>query len=185
MSQRSVSKIKVVRLEAEDDRPPFDCGDDDLNEFFNKDSRQGSLQLLAVTYLVLREGQLVAFFSVSNDSIKKEEVGGTAFKRVVAQLTKSKRYSSQPAVKIGRLAVAKDAQGSGLGRNILDFIKAWFTIGNKTGCRFIVVDAYAQSIDFYQKNGFALLSGNDQKEKTRLMYFDLITVISSGEAGPV
>ena len=176
-----MSKIAVLRLDTDDERPSFDCGDDDLNEFFEKDSRQSSLELVAVTYLVQRDGRLAAFFSVSNDSIKKEEVGSTPFKRVVGQMPRPKRYSSQPAVKIGRLAVAKDAQGNGLGRSILDFIKAWFNIGNKTGCRFIVVDAYEQSIGFYHKNGFSFLSSKDQKEKTRLMYFDLIAVIRSGD----
>lgn len=172
-----MSKIAILRLGVDDERPPFDCGDDDLNEFFEKDSRKNCLELISVTYMVQRCGQLVAFFSVSNDSIKKEEIGREPFKRVVSHVPSQKRYSSQPAVKIGRLAVTKDAQGCGLGRLILDFIKGWFTIDNKTGCRFIIVDAYEQSIGFYQKNGFSFLSSKDKNERTRLMYFDLITVV--------
>lgn len=31
---------------------------------------------------------------------------------------------------------------------------AYFIIDNKTGCRFITVDAYRNAIPFYEKNGF-------------------------------
>ena len=71
----------------------------------------------------------------------------------------------------------------------MDFIKAWFIDdANKTGCRFIVVDAYNEAIpiSYYQKNGFDFLFSTEEQEKeymglnteealkTRLMYFDLI-----------
>lgn len=64
-----------------------------------------------------------------------------------------------------------------LGTALLDFIKVWFTQGNKTGCRFIIVDAYnkAHIIQFYQKNGFQFLIEEDSSDETRLMFFDLIT----------
>lgn len=48
--------------------------------------------------------------------------------------------------------------------------------GNKTGCRFIIVDAYQNAIPFYERNGFVMLSSRDINDETRLMYFDLITV---------
>lgn len=82
-----------------------------------------------------------------------------------------------PAVKIGRFATCRNMQCSGIGTEILDFVKFWFTTGNKTGCRFIIVDAYnkTRAISFYQKNGFDFLLQSDKKEETRLMYFDLIT----------
>lgn len=50
-----------------------------------------------------------------------------------------------PAILIGRLGVSSEYRGKGLniGSQILDFIKGWFrSFDNKTGCRFIVVDAY-------------------------------------------
>jgi len=80
-----------------------------------------------------------------------------------------------PAAKIGRLAVCERMIGNGLGTDLLDFMKGWFTKGNKTGCRFLVVDAYSSPkvINFYKRNDFDFLSNEDEKEKTRLMYFDL------------
>ncbi len=71
----------------------------------------------------------------------------------------------------------------------MDFIKSWFVDGtNKTGCRFIVVDAYntLNTLRYYSKNGFFELFSTEQQEKeffeltdqvklqTRLLYFDLI-----------
>lgn len=168
--------MQLVRLGAEDERPIFDCGDNDLNEYFNEDSRQSCQELTAVTYAVMQGDDTVAFFSVLNDSLKKEEVGRAPYKRVARPLPPAKQYSSLPAVKIGRLAVASKHQHLGIGCEIIDFIKAWFTMGNKTGCRFVIVDAYRDAIRFYQKNGFIFLSEKDKGEKTRLMYFDLITV---------
>jgi hypothetical protein len=80
-----------------------------------------------------------------------------------------------PAVKIGRFATCTGMQGKEIGTDILDYIKVWFTQGNKTGCRFIIVDAYnnPRTIKYYERNDIEFLV-NDVKETTRLMYFDLI-----------
>ncbi len=170
--------FQIRRLNPNDLRPKFDCADEDLNEFFVKDSIEICKQLLAVTYAVEQNSQLVAFFSISNDSIKKETVGRSAFKRVTNLVPHCKRYSSLPAVKIGRLATASSEQSKGIGSEILNFMKGWFTEGNKTGCRFIIVDANNNhaTIKFYEKNGFSFLSQKDESEKTRLLYFDLSTL---------
>lgn len=173
--------FKVKRLD-EKSRPPFDCGDDDLNDFFNTDSIKNDAELLSVTYAVEYENELVVFFSISNDSIRKQKLP----KDVIECIPKSKRYSSLPSVKIGRLATSKTRQSNGIGSAILNFIKGWFTEGNKTGCRFITVDAYnnKKTIDFYENNGFTLFDLKDEKVnevKTRLMYFDLITFARGNE----
>lgn len=169
---------KVVRLDPDHPRPAFDCADDDLNEFFHTDSRKSGEQLLSVTYIAQNEqGENLAFFSVSNDAIKKENLSGSRFKRLTKKVPHEKRYSSMPAVKIGRLATSSSFHRHGIGTELLDFVKYWFTHGNKTGCRFVIVDAYNKDkvTDFYQKNGFEFLLTDDASETTRLMYFDLIT----------
>ena len=50
-----------------------------------------------------------------------------------------------------------------------------FVCNNKTGCRFITVDAYnnPDTIDFYQRNEFDFLTPSDEQEDTRQMYYDL------------
>jgi len=66
-------------------------------------------------------------------------------------------------------------QTKGIGTELLDFIKVSFTTENKTGCRFLIVDAYnkERTINFYKRNDFDFLSTADKDEDTRLMYFDL------------
>jgi GNAT superfamily N-acetyltransferase len=164
--------LEVYRLNAEDARDhDFDCGDTDLNEFFFEDSRLASQELISVTYAWKQNGKTLGYFSLSNDSVKRELFSKPQIKNVA----RPKRYATLPAVKIGRLAVAHKAKKQGIGSNILSFIKVWFTDDNKTGCRFIIVDAYnnEETIHFYKKNHFAFLLKNDELDETRLMIFDL------------
>jgi hypothetical protein len=48
-------------------------------------------------------------------------------------------------VKIGRFGVNKKLHRSGIGTQQMKFIKHLFTLENKTGCRYITVDAYNKS----------------------------------------
>ncbi len=173
-----MADLIIRRLSAEDERPSFDCGEQDLNEFFAVDSIKSGRELLAVTYVVADKDDVVAFFSLSNDSIRKDSLEKSIWRKITAFIPFQKRYSTLPAVKIGRLATHTNYQGKGIGTEILDFLKHWFTDGNKTGCRFIIVDAYnnEKTIRFYQKNGFSFLFSSDELQKTRLMVFDLMTV---------
>lgn len=161
------------RLNPDETRPHFDCGDDDLNEFFASDSTVADKQLLSVTYVAEREDAVIAFFSVSNASIRRSDLP----KSKVKKFPQRKRYKNMPAVNIARFATAHHLQSQKIGTDLLDFIKVWFVKGNKTGCRFIIVDAYnkPRTIHFYQKNNFVFLIPSDKDEETRLMYFDLIT----------
>jgi predicted GNAT family N-acyltransferase len=170
----------LVRLTAEKIIKPFDCGDQDLNDFLHNDSINHMKDLLSVSYLLESPNNTIAFFSLLNDKIRQEDVEDkTKWNRFRKQLfPNSKRFISYPAMKIGRLAVCTDFQKGGIGKIILDYLKLLFISNNRTGCRFITVDAYAKSIGFYQKNGFIFLTEKDEGQDTRLMYFDLKTLTS-------
>ena len=90
-----------------------------------------------------------------------------------------KRLKSYPAAKLCRLGVDESMKGQSLGTLLLRFIKSYFVVDNKTGCRFLTVDAYADAVPFYLKNGFFPLNEDDKDDDTRLLYFDLNDV--SGE----
>ena len=81
--------------------------------------------------------------------------------------------------------------GRALGYRLLGLknIKFWFIDPlNKTGCRFVIVDAYNDptTIDFYTRNDFDTVFSTEQQERdyrriasatplsTRLMYYDLM-----------
>lgn len=169
--------FQLLRLNPEIARQEFTCGDNDLDEFYRVDSIQGAQELLSVTYALIQDGVTIGFFSLLNDSIKTVDLPRSARDRLKKRLPERKRYRSMPAAKIGRIGVCVSKQRRGLGRTILDYLKAWFTVGNKTGCRFLLVDAYNQdnTTAFYTNNGFKFLTHADAKEETRIMYFDLRT----------
>lgn len=178
-------------IEKSDD---FDCNHDDLNDFFRTDCIDYSNQLLGKTYCFLLDNdptKIICAFTVSNDSIKTNTLPNSRKKQVIKQIPRQKQFNSYPAVLIGRLGVNIKYEGQGIGRELMDFIKAWFiNPNNKTGCRFIVVDSYNEPgpLQYYQRNDFKFIFSTEDQEKetinlpedanlkTRLMFFDLIVL---------
>ena len=87
-------------------------------------------------------------------------------------------FKSYPALKICRLATDKKYHGEGIGAMLVNTIIGSYRNDNKAGCRFITVDAYADALPFYFKQGFMPLSKEDERAETRLLYFDLETLKS-------
>jgi predicted GNAT family N-acyltransferase len=166
----------LIRLTPAHVIKPFDCGDIDLNDFLLNASKSYLDKLLAVTYILENEIETIAFFSLLNDKITVENVDSRNQWKKWFKRTTGKDFRSHPAVKIGRLGVSNAFKGSGIGGMILDYIKELFIINNRTGCRYVTVDAYGASLSFYQKNEFNYLTTKDKNADTRLMYFDLKTL---------
>ena len=163
------------------DIKPFDREDADLNGFLLEtdssipNAHHHALELLAVTYLIedMDAEETIAYFSVLNDKIEREITDSTAWNRLSRKLPNIKRRSSHPSVKVGRLAVSKKYQGQQWGRQILAFLKEWFTNDNKTGCRYITVDALKTAQGFYESCDFKVLVTPEENDETVLMYYDL------------
>ena len=81
-----------------------------------------------------------------------------------------------PAAKIGRFAVNAEFQRSEYGTQILHLIIMSFLTNNQTGCQFLTVDALnnAETIRFYEKNGFSFVTLSDYNKPSRQMYKNLI-----------
>lgn len=169
------------KLELNSNPKPFTCGNDefceDLNQFFCEDALAHLKELLAVTYYYESEDQTVAYFCVINDKIiNKDEEEKTISNKLARIIPNEKRRPNYPAVKVVRLGIHVDYQSQCLGSEILTFVKRFFVDSNKTGCRFVTVDARNETrvLRFYKNNGFKFLTDQDNEEDTRLMYFDLI-----------
>lgn len=165
----------IVRRLCEDEIiNSFYCGDNDLDDFILNEASLYLDSLLSVNYIMEEDNFPIAFFSLSNDKISIHDFEDkTNFNRFRSRkFVNKKRIKSYPAVKIGRFAIDTQSQGKGIGSVLLDFIKGYFLVDNKTGCRFITVDAYKSAIPFYEKNGFVALQ-NHSDTFTQLMYFDL------------
>ncbi|MFA6400263.1 MAG: N-acetyltransferase [Salinivirgaceae bacterium] len=175
----------------------FDCGHPDLNDFFSTDCIHYNNKLLGKSYsFILTEDPttIVCALTVSNDSIKTNLLPNSRKKKLLKSIPRSKHASSYPAVLIGRLGVNINFKGQGIGHELMDFIKAWFIDpNNKTGCRYIVVDAYnvPESLHYYERNDFQFIFSTPAQEKkhynlsskatlnTRLMVFDLIDLTAN------
>ena len=171
------NRFEVRKLSVDEQVKSFDCGDADLNDFILNEAAPYRKAMLAVTYVFEDKNtkQAVAFFSLANDKVSLSDFENkTEFNRFRKnRFVNEKRLRSYPAVKLCRFGVDESLKGQSIGTILLRFIKSYFVIDNKTGCRFITVDAYANAIPFYIRNGFAPLNDDDKDEPTRLLYFDL------------
>lgn len=189
LSEKCVFLPITEELLSESD--PFSCGDEDLDNFFMQESFLYQEELLAKSYcFVLAESPktIVCAFAVSNDSLRVDQLPNSRKKKVKRDIPGAKQMRRYPAVLIGRLGVNKEFHNKHIGADLLSFVKWWFiSSSNKTGCRFVLVDAYnkANLLNYYGKNGFDFLFSSEEQENffvygdtrekldTRLMYFDL------------
>ena len=173
---------------------PFDCGVDDLNDFFINDALNYEAELMGKTYCWLDnkdDTRIVAMLTLANAGLPTTHMSRHSRRKLNQHIAYQKQGRTYPAVLIGRLGVSKEFQGSDfrIGKQIMDFVKDWFTSSdNKTGCRFILVDAINElhTISFYERNGFKPLFPREEDEKeyysipaeealrTRMYVFDLL-----------
>lgn len=173
--------VILKRFDPNEEQKFFDCGIDDLNFFLTEtdphipNASHHTKELLAVTYLLedADTHQIIAYFSLLNDKIERNLTDKTEWNRLSRKIPNIKRRDSHPAVKIGRLAISSAYQKQQWGTKILLLLKRWFTQDNKTGCRFITVDALLRAQGFYEQNGFQILVRPNPNDDTVLMYYDL------------
>lgn len=192
-----------------EDCEPFSCGEsedeEDLNEFFTQDAMPFQKRLLGKTYvLTLKQSdeekqsncrkEIVTFFTLANDSIRITNKMSEEYREFFLEDTdlRDKSIKRFPGILLGRLGTNKKFNGQGFGTAVMNFIKSMFTTNNRTGCRFIIVDALnnERAINYYKEhNGFRFLIEDERLEakyvgigvgrlplNTRLMYFDLLSL---------
>ena len=175
---------------------PFVCGDDDMDEFFQKDALDYTRYRMGKSYCFRMKDDsqtIVACFTVSNDSIRIYDLPSSRRNAMWGITHREKMLTRYPGVLVGRLAVASQFSGKGV-------IRMWFLDeSNKTGCRFAIVDAKNEPdvLRFYEHNGFKPLFPREidedfytkppkddeereermkhpRKLRTRLMFSDLL-----------
>jgi len=168
----------------------FDCGNADLNEFFNCDAIEYKRQMLSQTCFFRHKssGAVVCVFSFSASSIKTADLPGSRRKKVKEYIPREKTLKSYPGILIGRLGVAAKFNGQGVGSQLIKFIKDFCLVNFPDFVRYLLMDAYNEPavIGFYQKNDFTTVFSTGKQEKeayrqlptealqTRYMFFDLI-----------
>lgn len=177
----------------------FECGDQDLDEYFEEDAFLYEKELLGKTYCWIdkqNKKDIIAIATLSYDGIKTNSLDKSSRNALQRKIPYNKHHRSYPAVLIGRLGVDRKFQGQGLkiGTQLLELLKYWFLDeSNKAACRYLLVDAYnsERTLCFYERNGFKMLYKTEEREReafhverdrqlnSRIMYFDLKTFIPS------
>ena len=185
-----ISDCEMVILSDENIISNFDCGNADLNDFFNHDALLYKNQMLSRTYFLRhkRNGAVVCAFSFSASSIKTADLPGSRRKKVKEHVPREKSLKSYPGILIGRLGVSTEFSGQGAGSQLVDIIKDFCLVRFPDFVRYLLVDAYNEPavIGFYQKNKFAPVFSTEEQEKetyrqkpdetlqTRFMFYDMI-----------
>lgn len=167
--------MEIVRLTAESQLGAFDCLDEDLNSFLMHDAISYAEKKLAYTFILQDQGNIIGYYSLLNDKISRQDVANAIWRKVKKLFPHGKHFSSYPAVKIGRLAIASRYKGKGIGRNLIKNIKMTLSETQTISAfRFLTVDAYLSATAFYEKNGFRMMVADDDDRHTRLMFFDMM-----------
>ena len=197
-----LTDCKPVALSSEQLITGFDCGDSDLNDFFNNDAIHYQNQLLGQTYFfrTIKTDEIVCAFSLSADSLKTYFLPGSRRKKIKEYIPHEKSLQSYPALLIGRLGVSTDWNGQGLGSQLINYIRYFCLSKYLYLGRFLVVDAYNSPdvLNFYQKNDFLFVFSTEQQEcenlrkspnnleplPTRQMFYDMMRWKLTHEINP-
>ena len=131
------------------DRKSFTCGNVALDAYLKEVARQDFNRDVATVFVATQKIEpqnICGYYTLSTGSIP--------FLNLTPGLQQiMPRYTALPAVWLGRLAVSKDRQGTGLGETLLfdAFLRA---LSLPIAWAFFVVDAKTDAISFYTRYGF-------------------------------
>ena len=105
--------LKIETLTRNHDRSGFDCGSEELNQYLRKIARQHLNKGISRTFVLVDDDmptEILGFFTLASCEIFVEKLPRKYAKKFP---------SKAPAVKLARLAVAKDRQKQGLGTHMM------------------------------------------------------------------
>jgi len=145
-------EYQIRRLQKSDNRKEFTSGHEDLDHFFRRYAGQNQFRHhIGVTYIATDEQTILGYLTVATGSLEVDEC------------PQDKKLPSQyplPILRLGRLAVAREYQGRGIGKQLLRYAFALaLQQRDSVGCVGMIVDAKEEAIAFYERYGFHLLDG--------------------------
>ncbi len=114
MSKRSAVHFSIVLLDKKISRKNFTCGNTSLDSYFKSLALQDIKKRVTTVFVALDEhtSSIYGFYTLSMSSVVLDLIPEKLAKKLP-------RYPSVPAVRLGRLAVAQEVQGQGLGEHLL------------------------------------------------------------------
>ena len=144
--------LKTIGCVTKEEFESFSCGQSDLDKYFKYHALLNDKNGYGKTFVLYDEDVVVGFFTLCSASIKFEEF--------------PKRHSLPkypiPSIRIARLAVSKEHQGKGYGKELLTqaFLRI-LSVASSIGIKLIIVDAKETSASFYEHYGFIRLRLNE------------------------
>ncbi len=150
---------KIEPLAKSHDRESFDCGSQPLNLFLKQTARQHARRGISRTLVLVDEAAaepkpILGFFALNLCQIKSESLPPDEAGKLPRDVS---------GVRLGRLAVARECHGQGLGKILLvAALKKFLEIFNTAGGIGLFVDAKDQKARaFYEHFGFVSLPSNE------------------------
>lgn len=150
---------KIEPLSKSHDRDRFDCGSEPLNLFLKQTARQHASRGISRTFVLVEENAslpkpVLGFFSLNLCQVKSESLLYEHAKKLPRAVS---------GVRLGRLAVAKQLQGHGHGKELLSAaMNKFLEIFEIAGGIGLFVDAKDNDAKaFYEHFGFISLPSND------------------------
>lgn len=140
--------MEIRALREADERSAFRCGDPDLDRFFQRFAAQNQFRhYVGVTYVAVEGERILGYATVAPGHVEIEGLPAAARRALP-------RYPL-PVLRLARLAVDLQAQGQGLGAQLLRFVlQLAGRMADDFGCTGVVVDAKQGAVGFYAKHGF-------------------------------
>lgn len=147
--------MKIIPLTVSIDISAFTCGDEDshrdLDEFLKIEALRYSAMALGYTYVAIEDGAVVGYITHLTDSIRLSYDE----KNHLAQRLGFPPPHTVPALKVGRLARHASWRVRGVGTALMRHaFDKLMDVSERTGCRFLSVDAIPEAVEFYEKLGF-------------------------------
>lgn len=142
--------MQIVLLTGNHNRQGFDCGREALNDWLRRVARQHQSKGVSRTFVATLESEptvICGYFALTVTEVDSRELPEHRRKGLPRLL---------PGVRLGRLAIARQHQGKGLGKLLLmNAIERTRLIHEQTGVVGLFVDALDESAaGFYAQYGF-------------------------------
>ncbi len=125
----------------------FDCGASALNDWLTKQALKNAVSGASKTYVVCNSQEVIGYYALATGSISRQQAPGNIRRRMPEPI---------PVIVLGRLAVALNWQGSGVGPGLLkDAVARSLSVAQQVGVRALLVHALdMKAKGFYTHHGF-------------------------------
>jgi Acetyltransferases len=135
-------------LAGEHELEPFSCGEPGLDQWLKRRARANHASGASRVYVTCRGNVVVGYYALAAGAVERDDAPGKVRRNMPAPI---------PVIILGRLAVDRRAQGSGLGAALLrDALLRALNASGEIGAAAVLVHALNESArTFYLRHGFA------------------------------